>query len=154
MKKIILSFIAALGLAAGAAHASSGATIAWDKAPNKLNDLPALQNGAKLFVNYCVGCHSAAFMRYKLIHQFCAETGYTDSAVRAKIRDGIWLEGREYRKSPDGHIQIDIEGYYAWVETSATTGFARVAQRASKLTSSIKASAAEKPSGSPQPLRI
>ena len=38
------------------------------------------------------------------------------AAVRAKIRDGIWLEGREWRKSPDGHIQIDIEGYYAWVE--------------------------------------
>ncbi len=55
-------------------------------------------------------------MRYKLIHQFCAETGYTPAAVRAKIRDGIWLEGREWRKSPDGHIQIDIEGYYAWVE--------------------------------------
>jgi ubiquinol-cytochrome c reductase cytochrome c1 subunit len=28
------------------------------------NDLPALQNGAKLFVNYCLNCHSAAFMRY------------------------------------------------------------------------------------------
>jgi ubiquinol-cytochrome c reductase cytochrome c1 subunit len=36
----------------------------WDKAPNKVNDLPALQNGAKLFVNYCLNCHSAAFMRY------------------------------------------------------------------------------------------
>ena len=54
MKKIILSFIAALGLAAGAAYAAGGSTIPWDKAPNKLNDLPALQNGAKLFVNSCL----------------------------------------------------------------------------------------------------
>ncbi|NMM75659.1 cytochrome c1 [Acidovorax sp. SRB_14] len=64
MKKLILTMIAALGLAAGAVHAAGGDTVAWDKAPNKTNDLGALQNGAKLFVNYCVGCHSAAFMRY------------------------------------------------------------------------------------------
>ncbi len=63
MKKIILSLIAALGVIAGA-HASSGEGITWDKAPNNLNDLPSLQHGAKLFVNYCLNCHSAAFMRY------------------------------------------------------------------------------------------
>ena len=48
---------------AGGAHAAEGG-IAWDKAPNKTNDLASLQNGAKLFVNYCLNCHSAAFMRY------------------------------------------------------------------------------------------
>jgi ubiquinol-cytochrome c reductase cytochrome c1 subunit len=63
MKKFILTLIAVLGMAAGA-HASGGEGIAWDKAPNNLSDLPSLQNGAKLFVNYCLGCHSAAFMRY------------------------------------------------------------------------------------------
>jgi ubiquinol-cytochrome c reductase cytochrome c1 subunit len=62
MKKLILTLIAALGLVGGA-HAS-GSDMTWDKAPNKVNDLPALQNGAKLFVNYCLNCHSAAFMRY------------------------------------------------------------------------------------------
>jgi len=39
-------------------------SIPWDKAPNKLNDLSALQHGAKLFVNYCLNCHSAAYMRF------------------------------------------------------------------------------------------
>ena len=63
MKKILFSLIAALGLVAGAAQAAEGG-IAWDKAPSKTNDLGALQNGAKLFVNYCIGCHSAAYMRY------------------------------------------------------------------------------------------
>lgn len=29
-----------------------------------LKDLPSLQRGAKLFVNYCLSCHSAQFMRY------------------------------------------------------------------------------------------
>jgi ubiquinol-cytochrome c reductase cytochrome c1 subunit len=63
MKKIIFTLIAALGIATGA-QAAGGEGIAWDKAPDKLSDLPSLQNGAKLFVNYCLSCHSAAFMRY------------------------------------------------------------------------------------------
>jgi ubiquinol-cytochrome c reductase cytochrome c1 subunit len=63
MKKLILSLIAVLGIATGA-QAAGGEEITWDKAPNNLSDLPSLQNGAKLFVNYCVTCHSAAFMRY------------------------------------------------------------------------------------------
>ena len=38
---------------------------AWDKfPPRRANDLAALQNGAKLFVNYCLNCHRRAFMRY------------------------------------------------------------------------------------------
>jgi ubiquinol-cytochrome c reductase cytochrome c1 subunit len=63
MKRLILTLIAALGFAAGA-QAAGGDGITWDKAPNNLSDLPSLQNGAKLFVNYCLSCHSAAFMRY------------------------------------------------------------------------------------------
>ena len=62
MKKLILTLIAALGIVTGA-HAAEGG-LAWDKAPNRTNDLASLQNGAKLFVNYCLGCHSAAFMRF------------------------------------------------------------------------------------------
>src|SRR5215212_5023321 len=63
MKKLILTLMLALGCVYGA-HASEGGEVAWDKAPSHTNDLPALQNGAKLFVNYCLNCHSAAFMRY------------------------------------------------------------------------------------------
>ena len=62
MKKFILTLIAALGIATGVQAAEGG--MAWDKAPNSTNDLASLQNGAKLFVNYCLNCHSAAFMRY------------------------------------------------------------------------------------------
>ena len=62
-KNIALGLVMALGMAVGA-QASGGDTIAWDKAPVKTNDLASLQNGAKLFVNYCLNCHSAAFMRF------------------------------------------------------------------------------------------
>ena len=80
MKKIILSFIAALGLLAGTAHAAGGG-MPLDKAPNKVNDLGALQNGAKLFVNYCVGCHSAAFMRYNRL----ADIGLTNVQIKDNL---------------------------------------------------------------------
>jgi ubiquinol-cytochrome c reductase cytochrome c1 subunit len=63
MKKLILTMMLAFGVVAGA-QAAAGEGIAWDKAPSRTNDLPALQNGAKLFVNYCLNCHSAAFMRF------------------------------------------------------------------------------------------
>ena len=55
-------------------------------------------------------------IRYKTIHQFSAESGYTEYAIRGKIRDGIWMEGRVWKRAPDGHILIDIEGYHQWVE--------------------------------------
>jgi ubiquinol-cytochrome c reductase cytochrome c1 subunit len=64
MKKIILSLCWPPGLVSGAQAAGGG--LAWDKFPTKerVTDMAALQNGAKLFVNYCLNCHSAAFMRY------------------------------------------------------------------------------------------
>ncbi|NML47731.1 cytochrome c1 [Ramlibacter sp. G-1-2-2] len=63
MKKLILLALLALGLG-GPALAEEGGAVHWDKAPSRTNDLPALQNGAKLFVNYCLSCHSAAYMRF------------------------------------------------------------------------------------------
>jgi ubiquinol-cytochrome c reductase cytochrome c1 subunit len=62
LKQLALGLMAAMAFMAGAQAAEGG--IAWDKAPNQTNDLAALQTGAKLFVNYCLNCHSAAFMRY------------------------------------------------------------------------------------------
>jgi ubiquinol-cytochrome c reductase cytochrome c1 subunit len=44
--------------------AASTTEIHLDTAPHRLNDLSALQRGAKTFVNYCIGCHSAAYVRY------------------------------------------------------------------------------------------
>jgi hypothetical protein len=43
-------------------------------------------------------------------------TGFTEKAIRRKIEEGVWLEGREFVKAPDGHILISIKGYSQWVE--------------------------------------
>ncbi len=54
---------------------------------------------------------------YVTIRKFCELTGYTEKAVRAKIQEGVWLRNRVYRKAPDGHILIKMEGFWEWVET-------------------------------------
>ncbi|NBD20140.1 cytochrome c1 [Aquabacterium fontiphilum] len=81
MKKIIASLLAAFALVAGA-HAAGGPGIALDKFPkDRLTDLAALQNGAKLFVNYCLNCHSAAFMRYNRLR----DIGLTEQQIKDNL---------------------------------------------------------------------
>ena len=79
MKKIILTLALALGVVSGAQAAGGG--IAWDKAPSKTNDLVSLQNGAKVFVNYCLNCHSAAFMRFNRLK----DIGLTDQQIKDNL---------------------------------------------------------------------
>ena len=40
-----------------------------DHANTNISDTASLQNGAKLFMNYCSGCHAIGFMRYNRIAQ-------------------------------------------------------------------------------------
>ena len=54
--------LAVLALLPGFAFANEGG-FALDHAPER-TDIASLQNGAKLFVNYCLNCHSASAMRY------------------------------------------------------------------------------------------
>jgi ubiquinol-cytochrome c reductase cytochrome c1 subunit len=79
MKKVLVSLILALGVSLGAQANTGG--IAWDKAPAKTNDLAALQNGAKVFVNYCLNCHSAAFMRYNRLK----DIGLTEQQIKDNL---------------------------------------------------------------------
>lgn len=83
MKKLIYSLLASLMLLAGApaARAAEGG-IAWDKFPvSRVTDIAALQNGAKLFVNYCLNCHSAAFMRYNRLR----DIGLTEQQIKDNL---------------------------------------------------------------------
>ena len=75
----ILGLVVALGLVAGAQAEEGG--FAWDKAPVKTTDLASLQNGAKLFVNYCLNCHAAAFMRYNRLR----DIGLTDQQIKDNL---------------------------------------------------------------------
>jgi ubiquinol-cytochrome c reductase cytochrome c1 subunit len=59
MKKLVVSLLMVPVLAWAA-----GAELHLDKAPDRSRDVAALQHGAKIFVNYCLSCHSASYMRY------------------------------------------------------------------------------------------
>lgn len=76
----LLAAIAAFALLGSARAASEGP--AWDKFPTqRLTDLAALQHGAKLFTNYCLNCHQAAFMRYNRLR----DIGLTEEQIRDNL---------------------------------------------------------------------
>ena len=104
MKKIILALITAVGLVAGAQAATGG--LAWDKAPNKTNDVAALQNGAKLFVNYCLNCHSAAFMRFNRLK----DIGLTDQQIKDNLLFTTEKVGETMKASIDPKQAKDLFG--------------------------------------------
>ena len=49
------------------AHAAGGGGAVLDKVHTNMNDQRSLQAGAKLFVNYCLSCHSAQYARYNRV---------------------------------------------------------------------------------------
>ena len=63
MKKIMIALVALLPCLAFA----SGGNIHLDKAEYDLSDKASLQNGAKLFMNYCFACHSTGYQRYQRV---------------------------------------------------------------------------------------
>jgi ubiquinol-cytochrome c reductase cytochrome c1 subunit len=81
MKKLLLTLGTALSVLAGGVQAASGG-IAWDKFPaERVTDMAALQNGAKLFANYCLNCHSAEYMRYNRLR----DIGLTEEQISSNL---------------------------------------------------------------------
>ena len=84
MKKIIarlaLVLAASFGLQSGAI-ASEGGFPLESFPTDKLTDVAALQNGAKLFVNYCLNCHAASYMRYNRLR----DIGLSDDQIKKNL---------------------------------------------------------------------
>jgi ubiquinol-cytochrome c reductase cytochrome c1 subunit len=95
MKKLFFILMVAFGLA-GTVHAA-GSELAWDKAPSRTNDLPALQNGAKLFVNYCLNCHSAAYVRFNRLQ----DIGISEQQIKDNLLVGTDKVGEVMRATID-----------------------------------------------------
>lgn len=73
-------FAILLALLPVAAHASEE-TAALDKAPVNVYDKLSLQRGARTFVNYCLNCHSANYMRYSRLQ----DLGLTEAQIRDNL---------------------------------------------------------------------
>ncbi len=66
MRTAVIAFVLSAGLA-GVAFAQH--EVALDPADNNIDNIASLQRGAKYFVNYCLGCHSAQYVRYNRLAQ-------------------------------------------------------------------------------------
>lgn len=78
---------------------------AKEKPPVRVKPLPGVASG-----------------RYVQPWLFELLTGYSPRAVEGKIARGDWVEGREYKKAPDGKILVDMEGFNRWVERPGQEG--------------------------------
>ncbi len=76
MKKLFFLILALPSLAI-----ASGAGVHLDTAPINLNDHGSLQRGARVFVNYCLNCHSAAYMRYNRMQ----DIGLTEAQIKDNL---------------------------------------------------------------------
>jgi ubiquinol-cytochrome c reductase cytochrome c1 subunit len=65
LKNILIIFVSLLITNFTSSVFSAGGSVRLDPFPTKkMNNMASLQNGAKLFVNYCLGCHSISQVRY------------------------------------------------------------------------------------------
>jgi ubiquinol-cytochrome c reductase cytochrome c1 subunit len=71
--------IAVLALLPGFVFANEG-SFPLDRAPER-TDIASLQNGAKLFINYCLNCHSASSMRYNRLR----DLGLNQEQIKANL---------------------------------------------------------------------
>lgn len=81
MKSLFTVLVTALSLLVSSANHAESDSVALDHAPDRINSLPALQHGAKLFVNYCLNCHSASSMRYNRLR----EIGLTEEQIKQNL---------------------------------------------------------------------
>jgi len=86
MKKIFLLLSLTwplIGLTAG------GNKLAYDIEVDS-TDVHSLQRGARIFVNYCMGCHSASYMRYNRMGK---DLGISEDVLRENFMFGVTKSG-------------------------------------------------------------
>lgn len=76
---------------------AAGGHVALDHAPIDNHDTASLQRGAKLFVNYCMGCHGAQYMRYNRL----TDLGITEQQIKDNLMFNADKVGEPMRSSMD-----------------------------------------------------
>ncbi len=74
------ALVGAYMLMAAPASIAAGGPVQLDDVPKqKLSDKAAMQNGAKIFTQYCLGCHGMSAMRYSRL----SDIGMTEEQIKA-----------------------------------------------------------------------
>ncbi len=76
MKKLLF-----LLLALPTAVWAAGASVPLDRAPVNPHNQESLQRGASVFVNYCLSCHAASYMRYNRMQDF----GLSEALIKENL---------------------------------------------------------------------
>jgi ubiquinol-cytochrome c reductase cytochrome c1 subunit len=106
LASILTALVLCLGLT-GAALAQEEAEL--EPANTNIKNQPSLQRGAKYFVNYCLGCHSAKYVRYNRLAEdlqlttqqlqdnlmFTGERPFDTMAIAMKPEDAARWFGKE-----------------------------------------------------------
>ncbi|WP_407069790.1 cytochrome c1 [Luteibacter sahnii] len=82
IKRYLSSLALALGLAAVVAPAFAEEGESLPSAGTNVADQASLQRGAKLFFNYCVGCHSLKYVRYS---RMASDLGLSEEEVMTNL---------------------------------------------------------------------
>lgn len=109
----VRALLAGLCLMPLAALAAGGHGMALDDANVDLSDKASLQRGAQMFVDNCLSCHAAQYMRYNRIGQ---DLGWSDEEVKQRLIKGSAKVGEtmasgmpaDYAKNAFGVVPPDL----------------------------------------------
>ena len=95
-----------VGLLAGAASALAAEEGSLPSAGTNVGDQASLQRGAKLFFNYCVGCHSLKYVRYS---RLADDLGLSEKDVM----DNLNMTGAHFGEQVISHMPAEnAQGYF------------------------------------------
>jgi ubiquinol-cytochrome c reductase cytochrome c1 subunit len=88
----VIFSLAAVLMFSGPAYGAGGSAL--EHANVNIRDTAAIQRGAKLFVNYCLSCHSASYMRYNRLAEDLDldEETVMENLVFADVKIGETME--------------------------------------------------------------
>ena len=83
MRRLLFALVLAPALLIAAVSPAVGSEAGYrlERSPHDPNDLVSLQAGARTFVNYCLNCHAAQFMRYNRL----TDIGLSESQIRDNL---------------------------------------------------------------------
>jgi ubiquinol-cytochrome c reductase cytochrome c1 subunit len=99
-KRYISSIALAFGLIVGSVSAWAAEGPEMPSAGTNVSDRASLQRGAKLFFNYCVGCHSLKYVRYSRVAE---DLGLTEQ----EVMDNLNFTGAKFGETVVSHMPED-----------------------------------------------
>lgn len=95
LKSVLSTFIMSIAVLVPFFCIAQEESTKLDKVKIDLSDLPSLQRGAKLFMNYCSGCHSLKYIRFS---GMAKDIGIVDSSQKILdqvIKDNLLFVGEK-----------------------------------------------------------